>query len=122
MEVEALTIRAFLLLVPSGQRDKGLPAETLLEREVGHLPQVLEVVERVPRVATRVMLLGEPAMEVPERPHRFWAQHTSLEVEVEVAHIMADLQPRQETVEPVVVEAEPQMLSEGQLDWAAVAH
>jgi hypothetical protein len=68
------------------------------------------------------MQLGALAMEVPEHHHRFWAQHTSLEVVVEVAHIRADLQPRQETVVQVVVVVEPLMWPVGQLDWVVVAH
>jgi hypothetical protein len=122
VEVVALTIPGFLLMAPSGLRDRGLPVETLSEGGPGHLPQVLEVVERVPRVATLVMQLGAPAMAVPEQHHRFWAPHISLEAVVEVAHIRVDLQPRQETVEPVVVEVEPLMLPVEQLDWVVVAH
>jgi hypothetical protein len=99
-----------------------LKVEIPLEVDRRHSPQALVVVERVPRVATRATQLGELAMEVRGHHLRFWAQRISLEAVVEVAHIRAEHQPRQETVVPVVVVVEPQMSRVEQLDWVAVTH
>jgi hypothetical protein len=119
---EVPTILVFHQLAPPELRGRDLQVETPLEVDPGHSPQALVVVELVPRVATRAMPLGEPAMEVREHHHRFWALLISLAVVEEVAHIRADLRPRQETVVPVVVVVEPPMSWVEQLDWVVVAH
>jgi hypothetical protein len=122
VEVEDLTILVFHQLAPPELRGRDLRVETLLEVDRRHSPQALVVVERVPRVATRATQLGELAMEVRGHHRRFWAQHISLEAVVEVVHIRAEHQPRQETVVPVVVVVELQMSRVEQLDWVAVTH